>query len=114
MLPKRVGRWVCLQIVPPGERFRGADRSEPGCNGRSLILRRPSSLAPLSERYVIADANQADLLGARDRAERLFARAADLDPGSADAIAGLGVVAFQNGDRQGAQEYLARARSRDP
>jgi len=72
------------------------------------------ALAPLSERYAIAAANQADLLAERDRAEALFARAADIDPGSADAIAGLGVVALQNGDRVAAAAYLKRARALDP
>jgi hypothetical protein len=72
------------------------------------------ALAPLSERYAIAAANQADLLVERSRAEALFARAADLDPGSADAIAGLGVVALQRGDRAAAIIYLMRARALDP
>jgi hypothetical protein len=72
------------------------------------------ALAPLSERYAIAAANQADLLAERDRAEALFARAAEIDPGSADAVAGLGVVAFQNGDRAAAVAYLNRARALDP
>jgi tetratricopeptide (TPR) repeat protein len=72
------------------------------------------ALAPLSERYAIAAANQADLLAERDRAEALFARAADVDPGSADAVAGLGVVAWQNGDRTAALAYLKRARALDP
>lgn len=73
-----------------------------------------AQLAPLSERYAIADANQADLLGDRAAAERSFRRAAQIDPASADAIAGLGVVAYQNGDRAGAQAYLAKARALDP
>ena len=72
------------------------------------------ALAPLSERYAIAAANQADLLVERSRAEALFARAADIDPGSADAIAGLGVVALQKGDRAAAITYLTRARALDP
>ncbi|MFY9737936.1 MAG: hypothetical protein WAK11_02680 [Candidatus Cybelea sp.] len=71
------------------------------------------ALAPLSERYAIAAANQADLLAERSRAEVLFARAADIDPGSADAIAGLGVVALQQGDRLAAITYLTRARALD-
>ncbi len=57
-------------------------------------------LAPLSERYLVEAANQADLLEERARAQRFFNRAADIDPTSADAVAGLGVVAWQNGDRQ--------------
>ena len=72
------------------------------------------ALAPLSERYVLADANQADLLGERRRARELFARAADADPGSADAIAGLGVVAWEDGDRASARRYLVHARALDP
>jgi tetratricopeptide (TPR) repeat protein len=72
------------------------------------------TLAPLSERYVIADANQADLLGERERARALFAQAVAIDPGSAEAIAGLGVVAFESGDRNAAIIYLDRARAIDP
>jgi hypothetical protein len=73
-----------------------------------------ASLAPLSERYVMEAANQADLLGDRARAQRLFAHASEIDPNSADAIAGLGVVAWQSGDRSGAAAYLRRARTIDP
>lgn len=71
-------------------------------------------VAPLSERYAVEAANQADLLGDRTRAQRLFAHAVDIDPGSADALAGLGVVAWQTGDRRGAAAYLRRAREIDP
>jgi tetratricopeptide (TPR) repeat protein len=71
------------------------------------------ALAPLSERYVIAAANQADLLGDRHRAAELFARGVDIDPASADAIAGLGVIAVENGDRSTAALDLARARALD-
>jgi hypothetical protein len=71
-------------------------------------------LAPLSERYLVEDANQANLLGDRSRARALFGQAADIDPSSADAIAGLGVIAWENGDRPAADEYLARARAVDP
>ncbi|HEY6449805.1 MAG TPA: tetratricopeptide repeat protein [Candidatus Cybelea sp.] len=72
------------------------------------------SLAPLSERYVVEAANQADLLGDRRRAAQLFAHAVDIDPASADAIAGLGVVAWENGEPNAARRYLARARALDP
>lgn len=71
-------------------------------------------LAPLSERYAVEAANQADLLGERTRAQELFAHAAAIDPRSADAIAGLGVIAWQSGDRQTATAYLARAHAIDP
>lgn len=73
-----------------------------------------AQLAPLSERYAIADANQADLLEQRARAQRLFGRAAAIDPASADAIAGLGVIALEDGDRRAAIAYLAEAKARDP
>jgi tetratricopeptide (TPR) repeat protein len=71
------------------------------------------ALAPLSERYLVEDANQADLLGERSRAAELFERSVAADPSSADAIAGLGVVAWQNGDRAKAEKHLARARAID-
>lgn len=100
---------------------RVAWRKVPGSKTQRAWLRVALSdfdsavaLAPLSERYAIAAANQADLLGDRSRAEQIFERAADIDPGSADAIAGLGVVALQNGDRDAARAYLERARALDP
>lgn len=71
------------------------------------------ALAPLSERYTIAAANQADLLGERPRAQALFLRGEQIDPASADAIAGLGVIALQDGDRATALGYLSRARRLD-
>lgn len=71
-------------------------------------------LAPLSEKFAIAAANQAMLLGDLANATALFARAASVNPGSADAIAGLGVVAFQRGDVAGARAQLTRARRLDP
>lgn len=99
---------------------RTAWRQVPGSTTQRAWLRRALSnfeaavaLAPLSERYTIADANQADLLGERDRAAQLFRRAAAIDPGSADAIAGLGVVAFENGDRRTAAAYFEQARKLD-
>lgn len=73
-----------------------------------------AALAPLSERYLLEAANQADLLDDRRRAEQLFERAADIDPSSADALAGLGSIAWQNGDRRAAIAYLERARRSDP
>ncbi len=70
--------------------------------------------APLSERYLIEAANQENLVGDRGRAKALFADAADVDPRSADAVAGLGVIAWEEGDRRGAAAYLGRARALDP
>ncbi len=73
-----------------------------------------AALSPLSERYAIEAANQADLLADRKRAAALFAQALAVDPASADAVAGLGVIAFQDGDRAVAARYLLRARGLDP
>ena len=69
--------------------------------------------APLSEKFAIAAANQAMLLGNLARAHTLFAKAVAVNPGSADAVAGLGVVAYQLGDPATARAYLARARRLD-
>ena len=73
-----------------------------------------AGLAPLSEKYLIAAANQAMLLGDLTRAQQMFERAVSVDPGSADAIAGLGVVAYQRGDVGAARGYLARSSAIDP
>lgn len=77
-------------------------------------FQRAVDLAPLSERYAISAANQAMLLGQLTRSRALFARAAGVNPGSPDAIAGLGVVAYQNGDLGTARFDLQRARRIDP
>jgi len=99
---------------------RTAWRQVPGSARQRAWLRRglhdfdaAVGLAPLSQKYVIAAANQADLLGERERAAQLFAQGAAIDPTSADALAGLGVVAFENGDRERAAQYLERARALD-
>jgi tetratricopeptide (TPR) repeat protein len=70
-------------------------------------------LAPLSDKYLIVAANQAMLLGDLDGAQQLFARAADANPGSADAVAGLGVIAYQRGDVATAENDLRRALALD-
>lgn len=72
------------------------------------------TLAPLSDKYLIVAANQAMLLGDLDGAQRFFARAADANPGSADAVAGLGVIAYQRGDVATAENDLRRALALDP
>ncbi len=100
---------------------RQAWRQVPGSAGQRRWLRQglrdfeaAVGLAPLSGRYLVEAANQADLVGERQRAHQLFAHAADVDPQSADAVAGLGVIACENGDRHAAEGYLARARDLDP
>jgi tetratricopeptide (TPR) repeat protein len=100
---------------------RRAWREIPGSLAQGNWLRRGMSdfqaavdLATLSGKFAISAANQAMLLGDVARARALFAHAAETDPGSADAIAGLGVVAYRQGDRRSAVAYLARAQSIDP
>jgi tetratricopeptide (TPR) repeat protein len=73
-----------------------------------------AALAPWSDKYLISAANQAVLLGDLAGGQAFFQRAADVDPGSADARAGLGVVAYRRGDRQAARADLDRARALDP
>jgi tetratricopeptide (TPR) repeat protein len=100
---------------------RQAWRQVPGSSLQTRWLRRglrdfegAVTLAPLSERYIIAAANQADLLGEASRAELLFRHGVDVDPASSDAIAGLGVMALRRGDRATATRYLKKARAIDP
>ncbi|HTU83114.1 MAG TPA: hypothetical protein VMF61_13350, partial [Candidatus Acidoferrales bacterium] len=64
-------------------------------------------------KYTIGAANQALLLGDDATAARLFAGALAANPGSADAQAGLGVIAYRRGDLQTARGDLARARALD-
>lgn len=71
-------------------------------------------LAPLSGKFAISAANQAMLLENVAQAKALFARAVEADPASADAVAGLGVVAYRQGELASARAYLARARALDP
>jgi tetratricopeptide (TPR) repeat protein len=100
---------------------RRAWREIPDSPAQGVWLRRALNafsnalrLAPLSDRYAIAAANQAMLLGEIDRSAALFAQAERSNPGSADAIAGLGVAAYQRGDVRAAADALARARRVDP
>jgi len=74
---------------------------------------RAVALAPLEERYLIAYANQQLNLAQLDAAATVFARAQNVDPASADPLAGLGEVAHRRGDAAAARAYLARARALD-
>jgi tetratricopeptide (TPR) repeat protein len=75
---------------------------------------RAVTLAPLSERYLIAYGNQ--LLNVRrpDAAQAIFARARDVDPIAADPLVGLAEASFRRGDTAAARAYFARARDIDP
>lgn len=69
--------------------------------------------APFSSKYAIAAGNQAMLLGRLDDARASFARAAAADPASANAVAGLGTIAYMQGDVPSARAYLSRAQRLD-
>jgi tetratricopeptide (TPR) repeat protein len=77
-------------------------------------LQQAADLAPLSEKYSLAAANQAMLLGQVERSRRLFAHVVDVNPASADGLAGMGVAAYRSGRTDAARGYLSRARSLDP
>ncbi len=71
-------------------------------------------LAPLAEKYLIVAGSQALNLDDPARARLYFKRAADENPASADAYAGLGVAAFRMGDAAKARIYEQLSRSYDP
>lgn len=71
-------------------------------------------LAPLSERYLLAAGSQALLLRNDEVARSYFQRGVDADPTSADAYAGLGIVAYRSQNIERARAYAALARARDP
>jgi tetratricopeptide (TPR) repeat protein len=71
-------------------------------------------LAPLSERYMLAAGSQELLMHNDALAQQYFNRGLDVDPTSADAYAGLGIVAFRASDIAEARYYEAQARARDP
>lgn len=72
------------------------------------------ALAPFSERYLIYAGSQALNLDDPAQARVYFKRAADQNPASADAYAGLGVSAFRSGDAAKARAYAQLSRSYDP
>ncbi len=75
--------------------------------------RRAVALAPLEERYLIAFGNQELNVDDISAAERAFERARDVDPTSAEPLAGLGDAAFSRDDPARARAYLAQARARN-
>lgn len=68
-------------------------------------------LAPLSGKYWIAAGTQAYLMRELPQAREYFERAADVDPASADAFAGLALVAQAQRQQSAAQAYAARSRA---
>lgn len=73
-----------------------------------------ANLAPLSERYLLAAGSQAMLLREYDLARKYYQRGVDADPTSADAYAGLGIVAYRSQNVALARRYAEMARARDP
>ena len=71
-------------------------------------------LAPLDVENVLSAANEAVTLSRWSDAQRWYARALDVNPASADAIAGLGLVAIARHDRVAAQARLRAALAIDP
>ena len=75
--------------------------------------RQALALSPFSEKFLLAAGIQSlDLL--QYKASRAyFARSIDVNPASAQAYAGLGIIALRSGDRRAAQAYAARSRALD-
>lgn len=71
-------------------------------------------LAPLDVQNVLSAANEAVTLSRWNDAEHWYARALDVNPASADAVAGLGIVAIAHHDRVEAQARLRAALAIDP
>jgi len=71
------------------------------------------ALAPFSSKYGLAAANQAYASGDDAGAERFYRQTVEQDPASADAVAGLGLVALRAGRRAEAETFLRRARGID-
>jgi len=76
--------------------------------------RQAFSLAPWSGKYWLEAGTAALVIGKLKDARVYYQRAIEVDPGMADAWAGLGVLALRNGDRRGALWYAARSRSVNP
>ena len=70
---------------------------------------RARALAPLNTKYLIESGMLALQRRHADAARASFARAAEIDPGSADAVAGMGLAALDAGDRAEAEHLAARA-----
>lgn len=76
---------------------------------------RAAILSPLDVQHVLAAANEAVTIGRWDDAAHWYGRALEVNPASADAIAGLGIVAWDGRrDRAAADSGLAAARAIDP
>ncbi|MFN2528390.1 MAG: hypothetical protein ABR584_06690 [Candidatus Baltobacteraceae bacterium] len=72
------------------------------------------ALAPFSEKYLLAAGTQSLNLHQYKNARDYFERSISVDPASADAYAGMGVVALRQGHRASAERYERRSRTLDP
>ena len=70
---------------------------------------RARALAPFNTKYLIESGTLALQRRRADAALGLFARAAEIDPGSADAVAGMGLAALDAGDRAESERLAVRA-----
>jgi len=76
--------------------------------------RQAVQLSPLSEKYLLAAGFSAYELRDDRAARRDFQRVISVNPASADAYAGAGMVALREGNRAQAVQYAARARECNP
>jgi tetratricopeptide (TPR) repeat protein/O-antigen ligase len=70
---------------------------------------RARALAPFNTKYLIESGMLALQRRRADVARASFGRAAEIDPGSADAVAGMGLAALDAGDRPEAERLAVRA-----
>lgn len=93
----------------------GVLSSKLGRPARALEeYRHAVALSPISAKYLISVGFQAYDLRRLNVARSSFARAIAVDPCSADALAGAGMVALLQGDRASARAYARRSGTCDP
>ena len=88
---------------------RSASWMQTGLNDYDKAL----SLAPFSEKFLLAAGTQELNMHNDKAANAYFQRGIEVDPQSADAYAGLGVVALHHGDRGAAERFAHIARAID-
>src|SRR5436190_14511645 len=82
---------------------------ENGQGERALAAWRELATSSPTRNVFLRLAGCAKQLGIIDEAEGAFTSALELDDRSAPALAGLGILAIDRGDYQGAEDYLRRA-----
>lgn len=76
--------------------------------------RRAVDLSPFSEKYLLSAAYKAYDIGDDAASQTYFSRVLGVDPASADAYAGKGMLAVRAGNLDRARAFAARARTLDP